>query len=91
MIKSLSNCSFVNIALRAVNRFSYSHSALSKVVNSLEEAMEGIQSGDKILVGGFGLGGIPENLIRHLSKSKTIKDLTLVTCTCGIFFSSNYS
>lgn len=74
----------LNTTFRGVNRFSYSHSALSKVVNSLDEALEGVQSGHKILVGGFGLGGIPENLIRHLSKSKTINDLTLVTCTCAI-------
>lgn len=35
----------------------------SKVVRSVEEAVQGIQSGQLILVGGFGLCGIPMNLI----------------------------
>jgi len=71
--------------LTRLNRFNLTHTCTSKVVNSLDEALDGLQDGHKILVGGFGLGGIPENLIRHISKSK-LRNLTLYTCTCGMIF-----
>jgi len=35
------------------------------------------------LVGGFGLSGIPENLIRALLRHK-VKDLTIVSNNCGV-------
>ncbi|KAL0271663.1 UNVERIFIED_CONTAM: hypothetical protein PYX00_008684 [Menopon gallinae] len=54
----------------------------NKVVNSVEEALHGIKDGDKLLVGGFGLCGIPENLIAGLLKSP-VKDLTLVSNNPG--------
>ena len=34
-----------------------------KVCQSVEQAIEGIKNGSTIMFGGFGLGGIPENLI----------------------------
>lgn len=68
----------------------FGHTALTKIVNNLEEATAGLQSGHKILVGGFGLGGIPENLIRSLAKRTDLKDLTLVTCTAGIPYFFNF-
>lgn len=55
----------------------------SKVFESAEEAVRDIHDGAKILVGGFGLCGIPENLIDALVK-KGVKDLTCVSNNAGI-------
>ena len=35
---------------------------MNKVVSSAEEAIEGIESGMTLMLGGFGLCGIPENV-----------------------------
>ncbi len=42
-----------------------------------------IKDGAKVLVGGFGLCGIPENLIAALNKQGT-KQLTVVSNNCGV-------
>ncbi|KAI6175034.1 Succinyl-CoA:3-ketoacid-coenzyme A transferase [Aphelenchoides bicaudatus] len=55
----------------------------SKVFESAEEAIRDIHDGAKLLVGGFGLCGIPENLIEALVK-KGVKDLTCVSNNAGI-------
>lgn len=44
--------------------------------------MADIPDGSKLLVGGFGLCGIPENLIDALLKKGT-KDLTIVSNNAG--------
>ncbi|MGM0858460.1 MAG: CoA transferase subunit A [Pseudomonadota bacterium] len=54
-----------------------------KRVASYEEAMEGIESGMTVLAGGFGLCGIPENLIAEI-KRRRVKDLTVVSNNCGV-------
>ena len=54
-----------------------------KVVGSYEEAMEGLQDGMIIIAGGFGLCGIPENLIGEI-KRKGTRDLTIVSNNCGV-------
>lgn len=51
--------------------------------NSAEDAVKEIKSGSKLLVGGFGLCGIPENLISALSKS-SVKDLVVVSNNAGV-------
>ena len=43
--------------------------AINKVVKNAEEAIKGIESGMTLMVGGFGLCGIPENCIAELVKS----------------------
>ncbi len=55
----------------------------NKVVNSYEEAMAGLTDGMTIISGGFGLCGIPENLIAEI-KRKGTKGLTLVSNNCGV-------
>lgn len=55
----------------------------SKVVDSADEAVADIPSGSTLLVGGFGLCGIPENLIAALKK-KGVKDLTCVSNNAGV-------
>ena len=48
---------------------------INKKVNSIEEALQGVESGMTLAVGGFGLSGIPENLIQGLV-DKNINNLT---------------
>uniref|UniRef100_A0A7S1PH73 Succinyl-CoA:3-ketoacid-coenzyme A transferase n=1 Tax=Percolomonas cosmopolitus TaxID=63605 RepID=A0A7S1PH73_9EUKA len=55
----------------------------SKVVNSLDEAVDGVQSGQTLLVGGFGLCGTPHRLIEGIRDTKA-KDLTVVSNNCGV-------
>ena len=52
-------------------------------MESADEAVADIQPGSKLLVGGFGLCGIPENLIGALLKTN-VKDLTLVSNNAGV-------
>jgi 3-oxoacid CoA-transferase subunit A len=54
-----------------------------KVVNTYEEAMAGLEDGMTVIAGGFGICGIPENLIKQIKKMGT-KDLTIVSNNCGI-------
>jgi len=54
-----------------------------KVVGSYEEAMAGLVDGMTIIAGGFGLCGIPENLINEV-KRKGTRDLTIVSNNCGV-------
>jgi 3-oxoacid CoA-transferase len=53
-----------------------------KIYNSAIDAVKDIPNGAKILVGGFGLCGIPENLIQALSDTG-VKDLTAVSNNAG--------
>lgn len=54
-----------------------------KVQASIEKALEGIRDGASIMVGGFGLVGIPEKLILGL-REKGVKDLTIISNNCGV-------
>lgn len=54
----------------------------NKLVANYEEAMAGLTDGMTIIAGGFGLCGIPENLIKEI-KRKGTKDLTVVSNNCG--------
>ncbi|MGG4266074.1 CoA transferase subunit A [Peribacillus simplex] len=56
---------------------------MSKLLTSLDDAIEQIEDGATIIVGGFGLSGIPEKLIIAL-RNKGVKDLTIVSNNCGI-------
>ncbi|CAD7946324.1 unnamed protein product [Amoebophrya sp. A25] len=55
----------------------------SKIYDSAPDAVKDIQSGSTLLVGGFGLCGIPENLILAV-KDLDINDLTCVSNNCGV-------
>lgn len=55
----------------------------SKIFNSASEALAGVKDGMTILVGGFGLCGIPENLILALRDSG-VKNLTCVSNNAGV-------
>jgi len=56
---------------------------MNKVVASAEEAVRDVQDGASIMIGGFGLCGIPENLIRALVK-KGVKNLTTISNNAGV-------
>lgn len=56
---------------------------MNKVVTSADEAIRDIQDGASIMIGGFGLCGIPENLIRALMKKGT-KNLTTISNNVGV-------
>lgn len=55
----------------------------SKIYPSAMEATKDIQSGQTLVVGGFGLCGIPANLINALVEHKP-NDLTVVSNNCGV-------
>src|SRR5438105_14315787 len=56
---------------------------MNKVVTSADEAIRDIADGASIMIGGFGLCGIPENLIRALMKKGT-KNLTTLSNNVGV-------
>jgi 3-oxoacid CoA-transferase subunit A len=56
---------------------------MNKVVASAEEAVRDISDGASIMIGGFGLCGNPENLIRALVK-KGVKNLTTISNNAGV-------
>src|ERR1022692_4191837 len=56
---------------------------MHKVVASAEAAIQDVFDGATIMVGGFGLCGIPENLIRALVH-KGVKDLTTMSNNAGV-------
>lgn len=56
---------------------------MNKVVKDAREAIEGIKDGMTLMVGGFGLSGIPENCITALVESG-VKDLTCISNNAGV-------
>src|SRR5882762_2968819 len=56
---------------------------MHKVVASAEEAIQDVFDGASIMVGGFGLCGNPENLIRALVRKGT-KNLTTISNNAGV-------
>jgi len=56
---------------------------MHKVVASAEEAIQDVFDGSTIMVGGFGLCGMPENLIRALVH-KGVKNLTTISNNAGV-------
>ena len=56
---------------------------MNKVVASADEAVRDVFDGATIMVGGFGLCGIPENLIRALVR-KGVKNLTTISNNVGV-------
>lgn len=56
---------------------------MNKVVKDAREAISGIEDGMTLMVGGFGLSGIPENCISALVESG-VKDLTCISNNAGV-------
>jgi len=60
-----------------------SMAGLDKRVATYEQALEGLTDNMTVLAGGFGLCGIPENLISEI-KRRGVKGLTVVSNNCGV-------
>lgn len=56
---------------------------MAKIYTSYADIVADIHDGATLLVGGFGLCGIPENLIIAL-RDKGVKNLTVVSNNCGV-------
>ncbi|MBA2870478.1 3-oxoacid CoA-transferase subunit A [Anoxybacillus calidus] len=56
---------------------------MKPIYTDFVEAVKDIKDGMTIMVGGFGLCGIPENLILALAETG-VKDLTVISNNCGI-------
>lgn len=56
---------------------------MNKVVKDAGEAVRGIQDGMTLMLGGFGLCGLPENCIAALVR-KGVKDLTCISNNAGV-------
>jgi 3-oxoacid CoA-transferase subunit A len=56
---------------------------INKVVSGADEAIHDLKDGQTLMLGGFGLCGIPENCINALVK-KGIKDLTCISNNAGV-------
>ena len=56
---------------------------MNKVVANADEAIQDLADGATIMIGGFGLCGIPENLIRALVRRGT-KNLTTISNNVGV-------
>ena len=56
---------------------------INKRVKNVSEALEGVKSGMTLMLGGFGLCGIPENAISELVKLN-IQNLTCISNNAGV-------
>ncbi|MFC4023815.1 CoA transferase subunit A [Oceanobacillus longus] len=56
---------------------------MKTIYTRFDEAIKDIKDGSTIMVGGFGLVGIPENLILALVDSQ-VKHLTVISNNCGV-------
>jgi 3-oxoacid CoA-transferase subunit A len=56
---------------------------MDKTVASADDAIAQLQDGATLMAGGFGLCGIPENLIQAIRRRGT-KNLTVISNNCGI-------
>ncbi|KAJ8929037.1 hypothetical protein NQ314_018306 [Rhamnusium bicolor] len=88
-LKVICNGNF-NFSLQNINKILTCHFATKsettsrcKIYQNIIEAIEDIKDGSKLLVGGFGLCGIPENLIRTLL-NHNVKELTVVSNNAGV-------
>ena len=56
---------------------------MNKVVTAANEAIKGVEDGMTLMLGGFGLCGIPENSIRALVEAG-VMDLTCISNNAGV-------
>ncbi|MDC3388490.1 CoA transferase subunit A [Flavobacteriaceae bacterium] len=56
---------------------------IKKTVQNVEEALTGVTDGMTLMLGGFGLCGIPENSISELVK-KNVKEITCISNNAGV-------
>ncbi|MGB0895984.1 MAG: CoA transferase subunit A [Flavobacteriaceae bacterium] len=56
---------------------------IKKTVQNVTEALTGVENGMTLMLGGFGLCGIPENSISELVK-KEVKEITCISNNAGV-------
>lgn len=56
---------------------------INKKVNSVQEALKGVKNGMTLMLGGFGLCGIPENAISELVKLD-VREVTCISNNAGV-------
>ena len=56
---------------------------MNKIVRDAREAIADVQDGASIMMGGFGLCGIPENLVSAL-REKAVRNLTIMSNNAGV-------
>ncbi|MCH2225183.1 MAG: succinyl-CoA--3-ketoacid-CoA transferase, partial [Crocinitomicaceae bacterium] len=56
---------------------------MNKVVNNVEEALQGLENNMTLMLGGFGLCGIPENSIAQMVKLG-VTGLTCISNNAGV-------
>ncbi|WP_298418199.1 CoA transferase subunit A [uncultured Kordia sp.] len=56
---------------------------INKKINTVQQAVEGVKDGMTLMLGGFGLCGIPENAIAELVKLG-VKNLTCISNNAGV-------
>lgn len=76
---------FISLIVRNVNQRTFSSSRImhAKYYDNIDRAIDDVNDGSTILMGGFGLSGIPENLIQALRR-KGSKELTCVSNNVGL-------
>lgn len=57
--------------------------AFARICKTPQEAIEGIKDGSFLLVGGFGICGVPMNLINAVKQAGT-RQLTIASNNCGV-------
>ena len=56
---------------------------IRKTVANVQDALEGVEDGMTLMLGGFGLSGIPENAIEELVRLN-VKELTCISNNAGV-------
>ena len=56
---------------------------INKFVENIELALDGVKSNMTFMFGGFGLSGIPENIIKELS-NREVDGLTCISNNAGV-------
>ncbi|MFK8058763.1 MAG: CoA transferase subunit A [Polaribacter sp.] len=56
---------------------------INKKINNVQEALQGVKSGMTLMLGGFGLCGIPENAIAELVKLD-VREVTCISNNAGV-------
>ena len=56
---------------------------MNKIVRDAQEAIADLHDGATIMIGGFGLCGLPENLI-NATRDKGVKNLTIISNNAGV-------
>ena len=83
MLTRVQHVTRVGLHPTCLRSLSTSRPVAAKFLDSADEAVADIKAGSKLLVGGFGLCGIPENLIAALLRTQ-VRDLTVVSNNAGV-------